>query len=241
MKILTSVLRSTITAVLLVAVTAGFGLTSHAALVSIDFGPGAVEPGFDSFPAGGTNSKTFGGVTVSLSTFGDGLAGNSDRSETIDQRDRGAPADNGSFTQGDLLRDFVFADHTDRGGGEGLDVTISGLASNAAYGFVLWSNEGATTGVVPQFTGDWTANGTPIAALTGHNPGGPAPTSDLNDFRKEFNATSDGAGVIVPRGVDSGIHRSAHPLNGLQIIPEPTSMVLLALGFAAMIGATRRR
>ena len=74
MKILTSVLRSTITAVLLVAVTAGFGLTSHAALVSIDFGPGAVEPGFDSFPAGGTNSKTFGGVTVSLSTFGDGLA-----------------------------------------------------------------------------------------------------------------------------------------------------------------------
>ncbi len=222
-------------------VVASFSSSGVAQILSLDFGSGGnVEPGFTEFTLSNGASQTFGAITVSLATNGNG------DSEHLAARDRSAPSSNGAFTQGNLLRDFIFTDGTTptcltNGGCEGIDMTISGLDANTSYDFVLWSNEGATLGIHPEFVADWTANGAAIPALTDYTPGGPAPTSDLNDFRTEFSATTNGLGEVLLTGLDAGDFRSAHMINGLQIIPEPTSVTLLGLGLLSLAATARRR
>ncbi len=154
----------------------------------------------------------------------------------VGNRDRGAIADNGAFTNGDLLRD-LFSDLTR---GENADtLSISGLDPNTTYTLQVFAldknfNDGATftfydtTGVT---TG---TNSNVLGMIT--NSTSPAPTSN-NDFSIMFNITSDATGVIEIGQVASAGNGA---INGFVLaVPEPSSALLAAS--ALLFGLARRR
>jgi hypothetical protein len=77
-----------------------------------------------------TNATTqvFGGITVTLSNTAP---------LGYDDRQRATPVDSGAFTEGLLLRDFIFS--RDGSGNGGLDISIAGLVPNHNYRVVIWS------------------------------------------------------------------------------------------------------
>ena len=233
--------------VLAIAASIGFATTANAFVLSLDFGTAGspVETGFDKFALADGTTQTFGAITVSVATYGDGQQGSAGAPEFFADRDRGNPPDNGSFTPGDLLRDWIFVDETERPPtlGEGIDITISGLTNNTSYDFVLWAEDGTNEDSFTDIIADWSANDTLV--LDNIQIRGPYPTDNLagNPFRHTFSATSDGSGEILLRGVDApgSIGRSTHLISGLRIIPEPTTLVLTFLGFVGLMSTTGRR
>ena len=153
-------------------------------VLSIDFGERVADqstntannyPGFDLFlinsntsittPQSGNSTRTFaGGLTVTVAGVGTTV--------TYDDRLRAAPANSGAFTQGALLRDFVFNGST--ANGDGLGVTIDGLTPATFYKVTIWSYDNSSGG---SRVSDWTANGVTVKSAYTFN-GSTLPTSD---------------------------------------------------------------
>jgi hypothetical protein len=226
------------------------GRASAATVLSLDFDeldvtgtPTVTAAGFQSFTIDEANAnvttavmRTYGPLTVTLApnnaTFG------------FDDRIRATPTDSGSFTKGDLLRDFVFSRATGAGVTDGLDVTIAGLSGNTPYQFTVWSFDSGSAG---NRVSDWSANGVELVSDYAFN-GSILPTDDTQ-YRFMFTATTNSAGQIVISGrrdvasVDGNSAASFGVfLNAIQVdtvIPEPTTGILLMGAIALCCGRRR--
>jgi hypothetical protein len=245
----------------LLAALALAGASAHAqtAILSVDFDrrdsvanptPSPTETGFQSFVvtqnpnATSAISQVFGSYTVTL-THGTLSA--------ISARDRGAIADNGSFTYGDLLRDGAVqlnrstaAANTQAavetaGVATQTTLSISGLAPLTTYQVRLWTHNRNNDN--NSWFAWWnTTNGTGASAsLVGSLQNVATPTYTSNtQFSVIGSVLSDAGGVIrfgqvVGSGGPTGI------INGFQVIPEPSTYAMLAGALALGLVAWRRR
>lgn len=152
-------------------------------------------PGFSSFLIDSNTSataiqtapsvRTFGAYTVTLAGAGP-ING-------YDDRRRDTPVDSGAFTQGFLLRDFIFS--RDNAGNGGLDVTINGLTANQLYHVVIWSFDSGSGGTR---VSDWSVNGTLMK--DNYTFDGRVLPSSNAAYRLSFDATADGSGTILIQG-----------------------------------------
>jgi hypothetical protein len=147
------------------------------------------EAGFQSFaiPAIGFGpyTRSYGGVDLTLASVG---------SVNIESRRRALPTNNATFTQEQLLRDFVFA--RDATPDQGMDVTAEYFKPNTAYSVTIWSFDNGS--VTLDRISDWSANGIPVR--TGYTFfGSNLPTTD-DQYRFTFGTLSDGDGRIVISG-----------------------------------------
>ncbi len=146
--------------------------------------------------------RVFGNVTVTISNtvpFG------------YDDRLRATPGNSGAFTESLLLRDFIFSN--DLTGTGGLDVTLTGLATNLAHRLTVWSFDSGSTG---NQISDWVANGVAVQSSYVFN-GDTLPTAN-NQYRFTFDTTANSAGQIVLSGRRNASSTSFGVfLNALQI------------------------
>jgi len=152
-------------------------------------------------------------------------------------RDRGAIADNGTFTYGDLYRDIAIATGTNTT----LTLGISGLNPNAPYDVTLYAydNNNGGTVTLTNTTGGATA---PAVSYTYTNgaanfTGGTTP----NDvFCRTLRVTSDATGALTFTS-NTNFNGSQGLLNGFQIstVPEPT-VGLAAIGGLGLLAGCRR-
>lgn len=204
------------------AITIFFGCaTAHAgAIVAIDVGDGPVQSGFAAFPVGfrETNgaaiTHSYGGISVSI----DELTGHFWRA-----RDRGDQGANGTFTQSDLLRDFVTSSD-----GYSISVLMSGLTPGAIYDLQVWSYDPFSEF---SFRSDWTANGLLVQKNYSQSHGTPL-TND--DYRFGFMAVADSSGRILilgtPQDSSDGVRINALQLSSADaahVVPEPSSLLVL--------------
>jgi hypothetical protein len=178
-------------------------------------------PGFSSFlitsngsasiAQTGATVRVFGNLTVTLS--GTGLnAGYNDLQ-------RAEPTNNGAFTESLLLRDFIRSNtQADNGG---LDVSITGLASNLLYAVTIWSFDRISEG---HRVSDWFANGQLMVDNYTFD-GRVLPTSN-DSYRFTFYTRSDANGrLLIAAKRDStsvgtaGLPDLAVYLNALQLEP----------------------
>lgn len=146
-----------------------------------------VMPGWTPFYIDGTTGiitdptvRTYGDISVTLSnTPGFGY----------DDRVNGAPGTNGAFNESLLLRDFVYSRSRTNNGG--LDLTLEGLATNAAYTITVWSFDSLSSG---KRVSDWFANGNLVRDNYTFN-GQVAPTSN-DQYQFTFDVISDTLGRI---------------------------------------------
>lgn len=172
---------------------------------------------------GNINNVTFTGVGGILLNERDRLAGFNT-----------APAS--SFD--DMWRDFVFADerNVQVGNPAGLDITIANLLPFSTYSVSLWAFDYIS---VPTRSMTW--NG---AAYT-FDGNDPKPFG-LTEYRVDFTTTTNGAGVATLNGRigDSPNLTCCNVfVNGftLQVVPEPSSVLLLLSGLVVLVGFNYRR
>ncbi len=185
--------------------------------VDFDHSTPVLQPGFASLPGtgvAGTTSLngTFGPYTVTVNAAG---------TTTLDSRDRTATAAAGGFTA--LFQDFIFSPTSDNDG-DGMDITITGLAPLTWYPVTLWSWDPTSAGTPRHST--WLAsdgdNGPVIKvaryALAGATP---VPSSVFQRYMK-FDALTDSTGTLLIQGrKENGFTGSTINvfLNGLFIGP----------------------
>jgi hypothetical protein len=132
----------------------------------------------------------YGPYTVTITAAG---------STNLQGRDRGTTSAVGGFTP--MFRDFIFAQTSDTDG-DGLDVTITGLAPLTWYPVTLWSWDPTSAGTPRHST--WLAG-------DGNNPpavkvplyvldNAAALPASANDRRMKFDALSDSSGQLVIQG-----------------------------------------
>lgn len=244
-----------------------FGCVAHASpLLSVDINSdnnltegGAGEANSNDSPAfhgfvipsageAGPASQTYSGIIVTIAggsnltnaTSRDG-SGNLNSTGTILTRDRGAPLDaespansNMGFTFGELYRDFVTAN--------AIGIELSGLAANTSYDviFYAYDNNGNRTQTFTDIT-----SGSPGASGTVTYTAASSFTASTPNsiFSTKLTATSDSQGRLIfsETGVGTSGSTSVALFNGLQIIPEPASMSLLAVGSLVLLPRRRRR
>jgi len=200
-------------------------------VLSIDVNERGQDPGTSTFPGfdpfiidsivSGTaiqsnaTARTFGALTVTLAGVG---AGNG-----YDDRLRTTPVDGGAFTQGLLLRDFVFSRDTNSGG---LDITIEGLLAEQFYKVTIWSFD---SGSNPNRVSDWFANGVQVQDNYTFT-GSALPTSDLQ-YQFSFQAAASPSGQLAIQGrrdPSSAAATFAVFLNALRLeigTPDPAVIV----------------
>jgi hypothetical protein len=177
----------------------GLGFSSATGLtLRVDFNERVVDsvantmPGFSAFVINSnvatiaiqTNATTriFGDVSVTLSNTAP---------VGYDDRLRTTPINNGGFTEGQLLRDFVFSRSADNGG---LDLAIANLLANQPYSITIWSFDSGSPGTR---VSDWFANG----ALVRENYMFTTNSPTSNDqYRFTFDALADANGRILVSG-----------------------------------------
>jgi hypothetical protein len=191
--------------------------------LSIDFNdrsndlPGNTLEDFDPFIIGsvggstaiqfGTNSLSYGSITVSISDLL-GLG--------CDDRKRSTPMTNGAFTEAQLLQDFVFGQNS-ANVSNGLNIRIQGLASNRACQVTIWSFDSGSSGAR---VSDWYANG--VLVKDNYTFDGSVLPTNNTQYRFTFNATSSPSGEILITGQKDGATSGAAVfLNALQISPIP--------------------
>ena len=219
----------------LAALSMGSSVATAAVFLSVDFesangafpAEGDTETGFQPFTnhnaAGRTYLTSEGNIFVNV--LGEQPAGDDG------YFDRGPIADAGSFTYGDLYRDFAFNNNEKR-----MDFTMSGLNANTAYSLTWFSYDNGGAHNV-SFAG---ISGTSGSAGPLIYTGGVLPTQNYdpdNSITALF--TTDGTGGLTVRATDTGDLR----VNGFQIatvVPEPSSAAILLLGLGA-VGSQRRR
>ena len=177
----------------------GLGFSSTTGLtLRVDFNERVVDsvantmPGFSAFVINSnvatiaiqTNATTriFGSVTVTLSNTAP---------VGYDDRLRTTPVNNGGFTDGQLLRDFVFSRSADNGG---LDLTIGNLLPSQPYSITIWSFDSGSPGTR---VSDWFANG--LLVRENYTFTTNAPTSN-DQYRFTFDALADTNGRILVSG-----------------------------------------
>jgi hypothetical protein len=189
---------------------------------------GNTQPGFSSFAINGTTNiqtapvtRSFGGINVTLTDVSG--AGYDDRS-------RSTPTNSGTFSDAQLLQDFVFS--TTNTGTGGLDVSIDGLVAGATYTLTVWSYDSGSTG---QRTSDWTANGVTVEDY-GFD-GAATPTSN-DTYKFGFVVAANSQGRIVLQGrKDESTNNFAVFLNALRLEtgdtlnPPPTAANVLRVDF----------
>ncbi len=204
--------KSSLRNLTLAAATLGFTTSAHAAILSVDFGSSIVESGFvEQSSSSVTHSSTLGDITItsSGSFFNRGAGG----------------------TNPDLYRDFTFANNSST-----VTLTLSGvgISANTSYVIKFWSYDSNSIANTVGYTG---VNGT-TGSIAPFTSNGAAPAS-LDDYSGTGTFTSDGDGVLTIEATASAFNNSNGPrVNGLQIIPEPTTALLGALGLLALL---RRR
>jgi hypothetical protein len=181
----------------------------------------STQTGFSSFIIGnvggiaaiqnGAISRNYGAYSVTLS--------NSSASFGYDDRLRGTPVNNSTFTESLLLRDVVFS--RDLSGASGLDIALNGLSANQPYDLTVWSFDALSSGTR---VSDWFANGEAVTNNYTFN-GSAAPISD-SQYRFTFRATASASGLVLisgrrdPASVDGGNAASFGVfLNALQVAP----------------------
>ncbi|MCA9188880.1 MAG: lamin tail domain-containing protein, partial [Planctomycetales bacterium] len=151
------------------------------------------QDGFVSFVMNGSGiqsgsvTRTYGALSVTV----EDVSG-----QGMDDRLRVAPTNEGEFTEGELLQDFIFS--RDRTGTSGIDVTVDGLTPNATYTFTVWSFDDGSAGLR---VSDWSANGIVAANDYGFdgNAVPPAPPSN-NTYRFGVVVGADSQGRVVLQG-----------------------------------------
>jgi hypothetical protein len=194
--------------------------------VDFDHTVAALQPGFVSLPgtglAGTTNlTGSFGSYTVTVTAAG---------TTTIDSRDRTATAATGGFTP--LFQDFIFSPLSDNDG-DGMDVTITGLAPLTWYPVTLWSWDPTSAGTPRHST--WLAtdgdNG-PVVKVPRYILAGATPLpSSISQRRMKFDALTDSAGTLLIQGrKENGFTGSTINvfLNGLFIGPPVSPLQITA-------------
>jgi len=227
---------------LLVAATA-----ASAATLAVDINGGGTivtETGFTGYTAtvAGALQTTFAytdtsnGTDVTFTVTG--LNGDNNR-------ERGAIADNGVFTYGDLYRDILFDNAT--GGADAFDITFSGLVANAAYSFKFYAfDNNQSDGHTNTFTLN-TAGATFNAIFidTSGATGGTGVITDAGTPTTNSQYALTLAGTTNNLGNISFTQTgSAYPvLNGFEItpVPEPSSAMALVSSIALLLGIRRRR
>jgi hypothetical protein len=147
------------------------------------------EAGFQSFAISGIGfgpyTRSYGGVDLTLASVG---------AVNLESRRRALPTNNETFSQEQLLRDFVFARDTTTD--QGMDLTAEYFKPNTTYTVALWSFDNSS--VTLDRVSDWFANGVPVRSgysFFGSN----LPTSN-DQYRFSFSAVSDADGKIVISG-----------------------------------------
>jgi hypothetical protein len=166
--------------------------------LSVDFENTALapQPGFESLAGtGGTDAATvsaqIGAYHVTITAAG---------TATLQSRDRAEAAGGGDFNP--LFRDFIFAAGSDADG-DGLDVTVSGLAPLTAYPVSLWSWDPTSAGTGTPRRSTWLANdgdGDPTPVVPLYSLEGVAPPASQADRRMQFVAWSGSDGGLVIQG-----------------------------------------
>jgi hypothetical protein len=187
------------------------------ALLSVDLQPIAsqTETGFvawDPSITPSTNYTTFAG-NFTLSVSGEDQTFN-----------RGLPSDSGAFTYGELYRDFLY---NNNGSTASFTISGSGIKPNTPYEIIWYaydiSEAGATT-VQFRPTPSSSTSGSIGQVVIPANPA--APTSD---FQYSFAGiwTTTGTSLQIDAAATSG---QFIRINGFEIIPELSSVALLAVG-----------
>ena len=113
-------------------------------------------------------------------------------------------------------------------------VTVSGLVPSQAYDTSLWAYESQDGyGFDVLVNGALVVDNFVIDSSPTHN----------DDNRMDFQATADGAGVVVFTYTDPTTTSTVYKINGIRMtpIPEPGSLVLLALGTLGLVVLRRRK
>lgn len=203
---------NTILAVSAIAALTGFIAPRAEAAINIDM-QGAVYNGIGVAPDTGTtwNAAVTNGTTGPLVDSTGGLTTVTFSNDLTDTFGNNRP--------NDLMNGYIFTNFATR------NFTISGLEFNAAYDLYFYSGVNNT--------GTAFTIGAQQLILTGTEA---SSASFVATDWGMLTATSSGAGVITGTVANSGGQYSA--FNGLQIIPEPASSALAAIGALALL---RRR
>jgi hypothetical protein len=189
------------------------GAATPAVVLAVDFndrsatGAANTQSGFSEFLLNGaegstqtTTARTFGSQTVTLTQAG---------GSTLDDRAR-VLNNSGAFTEGLVLKDFVFSSASSVG--QGIDCLVQGLTPGATYLLELWSYDPGSSGSVR--TSDWTVNGNTLWDDWGFN-GANTPTLNT-DYKMvgTFAANASGEFLISGRFV---VNNPSIFLNALRI------------------------
>jgi len=208
---------------------AGFDAVGGGDFVKIDFNdrdantPANTASGFQAFVIGSTGgsgavqtgpvTRNFGPYAVTLGNLG---------SDGYDDRLRATPANAAGFSEGGLLRDFVFS--RDQTGTGGLEVAVAGLPPRTPLQLTVWSFDSGSPGTR---VSDWTANG--VVAKENYSFNGSAlPTAD-GQASFTADAASDAGGRLVLQGrrdVSSsafGVFLNAFSLRAASYLPHVTT------------------
>jgi len=190
------------------------------AFLSVDFNTASspTETGFQSFVPADLPSKTFSTIYGNLTVTASG--GN--------MTDRGGPGDSGPFTYSELYEDFHWEVSAP------INFTLSGpaIVPNSPYQITWYSwsihpGDDATT----QFASTPASNTSGSIGSVTHLSAN-TPTSDLQySFTGIWTSTDNSLEITATRLSGGGINL----INGFEIVPEPSSVVLLALGGLALM------
>ena len=178
---------------------------------------GVTEAGFSSFVINSNVTSTaiqtqatvrvISGITVAVSNtspYG------------YDDRLRPVPVNSGAFTQSLLLSDFIFSQ--DSTGVGGLDLTLSGLAANAAHRLTVWSFDGQSSG---NKVSDWSANGVLVTNNYTFNSATQPTVNAQYQFAFDANATGSGTMLLSGRrdltSTTTGVYLNALKVERLTI------------------------
>lgn len=202
------------------------GSANAAPILSIDFGPGALQSGFIAqTSASVTHTTTAGDITVTS----DGSFFN-----------RGAA----TGASDDLRDDFTFKNNAPAG----LLLTLSGpgITANTAYEIRFWSFDGNAGGKThsQSYAGE---SGTTGSAGPIIYPDNTVDTADFNAFSAVGTFTADNSGALNIRLTDtilSGTNSPEPRLNGFElsttVIPEPASLAMGLMGLTLIVARRRR-
>ena len=191
----------------------GYG-NATALILSVDFNTNSSPtesgpPVFSSFNIVGTPAAqavsfptdpllTSGNTTISLSSS----AGN------LDSRDRGTPLDSGSFTFGELYRDFATTFDSNRT----LQIQIAGLKPYMRYSFTFYAFDAGTAVLSDTFVNTTTVPQPSTSGVIIQT----SPTISFNgQFALRMDAISDGSGIVTFSETPAAT--TSPRLNGLQI------------------------
>ena len=208
--------------------------------------PSVTQPGFREFLIGGDENvdqtdpttRSFDGIDVTV-VHSNGLG--------VGDRRRGLPLPGALYSFSELQRDVLFA-RTSAGGAttdDGMDILIENLDPLTPYEVEIWSYDDGSNSAR---TSDWFVNGELEVDDYTFNGADTNPLQGLtfdDHAMFSFLTTSDADGAILIAG------RQAYPnseigvfLNGLrvtQVVPEPSTLALLALGAMALVPLWLRR